>query len=364
MQVLIVVLVHGLFGGAADWTLVQKKLKEKSCPENKKILILSSRRNQLQTHRGIERLGRNLWKELCDFFQQNSIDESQSDTTVFLTFVGHSLGGLIAERTMGILLESQRFQFLKPCSFITISTPHLGTWRTIKDIGFRQLSEHKVINFVCRNLLGRTGKELQMKDRQPSDKVEHEDKNSILWNLSKSKAIDTFPCRTAIGHHADQTVPLASALLLGPSYLRPSNSYEGVFDVKKFHVGYHSGFPSQDNDDGQFYQQLALPVIQHYRNQGASEDAGTSPPDSPAIQKDANNTIRYTKDLLKTRDKSWRQVSIDFACPGLWRYFSHELIIGKDHWFQPKYLRASASASANWIADLIVCDFLRVSLPK
>ena len=96
----LIIFVHGFQGNAFD------------------LLLMCSRKNEDHTDEDISGMGERLSKEIEQFIEEwcpNALFEK-------ISFVGHSLGGLIIRAALPYLEHySSKFQF-----FITFSTPHLG----------------------------------------------------------------------------------------------------------------------------------------------------------------------------------------------------------------------------------------------
>ena len=125
----LLVMVHGLFGRPRDWRHVVAELQRSGVMGvggGVRLLVSSSNR-RTGTFDGVDRCGERLAREVSDAVAAHP--ELQS-----VSFVGHSLGGLIARYAAGILIEEGEASAggattvakLRPELFCTIVTPHLG----------------------------------------------------------------------------------------------------------------------------------------------------------------------------------------------------------------------------------------------
>ena len=110
----LIIFVHGFQGNAFDLRLIRNQVS--MCRSN--TLLMCSRKNEDHTDEDISGMGERLSKEIEQFIEEwcpNALFEK-------ISFVGHSLGGLIIRAALPYLEHySSKFQF-----FITFSTPHLG----------------------------------------------------------------------------------------------------------------------------------------------------------------------------------------------------------------------------------------------
>ncbi|KAJ8492587.1 hypothetical protein OPV22_014308 [Ensete ventricosum] len=180
----LVVMVNGIIGSAANWKYAAKQFV-KSHPEG--VVVHRSECNySTLTFDGVDVMGERLADEVISIVANNPGLQK-------ISFVGHSLGGLIARYAISLLYEKSiqkhsseengecedhtlgttcvdknfkgKIAGLEPINFITFATPHLGS-RLHKQIpilrGFYTLE--KMACHTCW-ILGRTGKHLFLKDK-------------------------------------------------------------------------------------------------------------------------------------------------------------------------------------------------------
>ncbi|XP_038977444.1 putative lipase ROG1 isoform X2 [Phoenix dactylifera] len=181
----LVVTVNGIIGSAANWRFTAKQFVKKY-PED--VIVLCSECNYLTlTFDGVDVMGERLAEEVISAVARRP--ELQK-----ISFVGHSLGGLIARYAIGILYGKdvprnppeenggcktytsgaqcmeeklkRKIAGLEPMNFITFATPHLGS-RLHKQIPILRGSYAlEKMAYHISWIIGRTGKHLFLKDRE------------------------------------------------------------------------------------------------------------------------------------------------------------------------------------------------------
>lgn len=184
----LVVMVNGIIGSAADWRYAAEQFVKK-LPD--KVIVHRSKSNYSNlTFDGVDLMGERLAEEVLDVVRRRPEVRK-------ISFVAHSLGGLVARYAIGRLythspkiksselmgnclteahtnhlLESSeqsyedRIAGLEPINFITFATPHLGSR------GHRQLPLLCGLPFLERSasqtahwIAGRSGKHLFLTDK-------------------------------------------------------------------------------------------------------------------------------------------------------------------------------------------------------
>ncbi|CAM8914294.1 unnamed protein product [Rhodiola kirilowii] len=178
----LIVMANGIIGSASDWRYAAKQLV-KAYPQD--VIVHCSKRNHTHlTFDGVDVMGERLAKEVLAVIKRHPNLQK-------ISFVGHSLGGLICRYAIARLYEPQttkssqapsdsvvnesedaspalhgdRIAGLEPMSFMTFATPHLGC------------RGHKQVPMFCGSyavekaasaasgILGRTGRHLFLTDK-------------------------------------------------------------------------------------------------------------------------------------------------------------------------------------------------------
>ncbi|CAN8305686.1 unnamed protein product [Cochlearia groenlandica] len=165
----LVVMVNGLIGSAQDWRFAAKQML-KMYPQEL-VVHCDKRNHSTQTFTGVDVMGERLAEEVRLVIKRHPSLQK-------ISFVGHSLGGLIARYAIGRLYEQEsreelphnsgemkeRIAGLEPACFITSATPHLGS-RGHKQVPLFYGS-HSLERLAMRMswCLGKTGKHLFLAD--------------------------------------------------------------------------------------------------------------------------------------------------------------------------------------------------------
>ncbi|KAI3491217.1 hypothetical protein L1887_44464 [Cichorium endivia] len=153
----LVVMINGLIGSAHNWRYAAKQFL-KNYPDD--VIVHCSKRNSsLLTFNGVDVMGNRLANEVISVIKRHPNLEK-------ISFIGHSLGGLIARYAIAKLYtQDSRIGGLVPINFITVATPHLGTGghRQVPMFGGSNTVE-KVAHQISW-VLGRTGRHLFLTDK-------------------------------------------------------------------------------------------------------------------------------------------------------------------------------------------------------
>ena len=148
----------------------------------------------LNTHDGLDTMGLRL-----GLFVQNKIACLKNCDKI--SFIGHSLGGLMIRSCIKYLHDIKLFDIVKPIAYISIATPHLGIY---------EVSEWRKI--AARWLLRTTGTQLLGEDI-----TLFENEKPMLWRLSSPEYTDSlnlFQFKLAYGViDGDSSVPFQIACL-------------------------------------------------------------------------------------------------------------------------------------------------------
>ena len=69
-----------------------------------------------------------------------------------ISFIGYSLGGLINRWIVGRLEAEDFFETIQPINFVTLATPHLGSWRHPSSWTKRYFNNMVKISQICKTL--------------------------------------------------------------------------------------------------------------------------------------------------------------------------------------------------------------------
>ncbi|KAL9645329.1 hypothetical protein ABK040_002528 [Willaertia magna] len=261
----IYVLVHGLNGLKSDFQYIANQLTLLYTNEN--AFIINSELNEKKTHKGIEKLSQNLLFEVLKQLYEQQELKVVVKRKIYFSVVGHSLGGLIIRAMIKLLffdlldensmLCKETFTkntqndfilyrnyylqniepYIIPTSFLTLSTPHLGSRRPGGSLFKRS---YRFLSHTFMKLCGKTGKELKFKDATILEEC-------LLYKMSIPdsdfiKALLKFKYRTLVSAvHFDIIVPFPS------SSIRSFNPYDvPAYGKHSFRI---AGFCSRfDND--------------------------------------------------------------------------------------------------------------------
>lgn len=113
-KIRLLILIHGFRGSSQDMLLIKGCLIQ-SYPD---MFVLNSQKNENLSDCSIETQGYNLATEILNYVNHHSLSLSR----LKISFIAHSLGGLIARAALPYL---NSISYCFDC-FITLSTPHLG----------------------------------------------------------------------------------------------------------------------------------------------------------------------------------------------------------------------------------------------
>ncbi|KAJ7974836.1 alpha/beta-Hydrolases superfamily protein [Quillaja saponaria] len=171
----LVVMVNGILGSAADWKFAAE-LFVKELPD--KVFVHCSERNVSKlTLDGVDVMGERLAEEVREVIQRKP-------DICKISFVAHSVGGLVARYAIGRLYRPSESENIKDSStdgskenssgticgmeamnFITVATPHLGS-RGNKQVPFLfgVTAFERVASSVIHLIFRRTGRHLFLTD--------------------------------------------------------------------------------------------------------------------------------------------------------------------------------------------------------
>ena len=182
----LVVLVHGLYGTSGDMRLIRNTIYA-LWPE---VNVFCSYYNEGKTGGDIEKMGKRLAKEVNkyvkDHFYQDSLEK--------LSFIGYSLGGLIARTSLLYLPD-----YLANLHFLlTLSTPHLGCYS----------NSSKLVNagmWIMKNLKrSKSLSQLVLNDSKQASL-------SFIYKLGSSSEIQHFKHISFVSSCQDKYSPIHSS---------------------------------------------------------------------------------------------------------------------------------------------------------
>ncbi|OQR87170.1 hypothetical protein THRCLA_10492 [Thraustotheca clavata] len=213
----IFVLVHGVYGSPTDLAAIVKKLHLKFPSED--ALIIQSRGNKGKTLRGLEKCGSNLAEEISDILMKYRTGANQHQ----LSFVGHSLGGLIIRQSLIYLQEIFAKQNIECISYVSVCTPQLGS-RCAGGTPSKNMWKFAVHQVLSMSLFyGKTGHELLFEDSPVVPLLE----SMSSPNSLQMQALQKFKHRTAVAViEGDQLVSYASASM-NPNLIEKMPTHKG-----------------------------------------------------------------------------------------------------------------------------------------
>ncbi|KAM0014188.1 putative alpha/Beta hydrolase, lipase [Helianthus debilis subsp. tardiflorus] len=248
----LLIMVNGIIGSAADWRYAAKQFV-KRLPD-KVIVHCSDCNSATLTFDGVDRMGERLAEEVLTVVQR-------WPEVSKISFIAHSLGGLVARYAIGRLYESvpisrssnllqydaeqsleQLFEAkiggLQPVNFITVATPHLGSR------GHRQLPFLCGLPFLERRapqtahwIVGRSGKHLFLTDNDNGGRPLLLQMVNDTENIKFMSALGSFKRRVAYANaNFDQVVGWRTSSIRRQHELPKSNLL--VKDEKYPHIMY------------------------------------------------------------------------------------------------------------------------------
>jgi esterase/lipase len=179
----IIILVHGYQGCRYDVRVIQNFLG-KILPES---VSYASRSNEDMEGKSIQDMGRDLAKEVIGLTKIHVGFEK-------ISFVGHSLGGIIVREALTYLKSLRRFFF----TYISLSVPHLGCRKNksiLVSLGMKYLKKFK--------------KDLVISQLQLDDAENFED--TFLYQLASKDCLHWFKNLIFVSSPQDSYVPYTSA---------------------------------------------------------------------------------------------------------------------------------------------------------
>ncbi|YCL18754.1 Phospholipase [Komagataella phaffii] len=143
-------LVHGLWGGPNHLQVIEQAIKD-AFDDDSYHVLRPSNFAFFKTYDGIEVCGNKVIEAL---FSEIELLSEQDIKVTKISFVGYSLGGLIARYCIGELYRLGVFDKIEPVIFTTFATPHMGVRFWDSSI------KSSTANFLGSTVLGQTGRDL------------------------------------------------------------------------------------------------------------------------------------------------------------------------------------------------------------
>lgn len=185
----VIILVHGYQGSAADVGVIRNMLAC-LCPD---AVLFSSKANEDQTEGDIESMGLRLAMEVKIMFGS---DRRESMNNMRVSFIAHSLGGLIVRAALRHLIDWKN-QFWV---FLSLSTPHMGITNSFIGSGVLLLSWFR--RSECLD-------QLTLRDST-------EFTQTLIYRSSADCCLGWFKRVLLVGSHQDQYAPLSSSTISPP----------------------------------------------------------------------------------------------------------------------------------------------------
>ena len=141
----LIIIQNGLNGWHKFMSSTKKYLDEHL--DNNHIVEISNVNDLWNSWSGLDKMGKNLEKFVYTCCEKHK--------PIKISFIGHSLGGLIIRNCIGKLEKNNFFDKIKPNLYVSIATPHLGVY-SISNIKW----------YLAKYAIGQTGKELLMEDSE------------------------------------------------------------------------------------------------------------------------------------------------------------------------------------------------------
>lgn len=205
----LIVLTHGVHGSMLDELFLKEVIEERY--KDKDIIFFMTDVNHSNTEDGVEKCGKRLATNLLEYLGW-PWDDNKQRLISRISFVGHSLGGLINIFLLGYLhsvTEGKFFEDIKPLNFVAIASPLLGS----SELPWYITTSLRV------GVIGQTGKDLALVPRKPKQRpkngllAENNDHEPLLLSLARTNspshiALSQFKYRTIYANVAND-VPVS-----------------------------------------------------------------------------------------------------------------------------------------------------------
>ncbi|KAH3900182.1 putative hydrolase SCDLUD_003153 [Saccharomycodes ludwigii] len=153
------ILFHGLWGNhkhmhaIRDYLLEYNETTQRDSSAHEIVVFIPCKSGYFKTFDGIDIVGDRTFIEIMEFLKENDY------AFQYISCIGYSMGGLVARYCMGKLYAANVFSRMKPKSFITFATPHIGV-----EFFNKQNYFYNLLRLLGCTFLGRSGRQLFIKD--------------------------------------------------------------------------------------------------------------------------------------------------------------------------------------------------------
>jgi len=435
LNILYCYLLHGLDRSKDDYEFIKQKTEEVF----NKVFINkedSEIHNLIYSHCSTSHTGTKSRQHLCvtskndliefgEFFENTIMKELKEneekynkfenvECNIYISISGHSLGGLISRGLIKNIFSpythedtqydnyldylKKKYPFItdfKPCSFLTLSSPHLGSRvsEPAKANNVQKKLEKIATRVFTDHLISNIGKELAVRDELIKNNEYYKDKRPILCQFCDKEYMDAlakFPNRTLTGFlRYDLQVKYCTAFACLESPLndllkeKDSNVFDErtVVDTKIVAIsGYQEGSEMEYYKKELFNERvlenfyyndtryLEPPNIDEQIKQNLIRN-GEDPNMSEDELKDKflidnENQSEVPVYALKNFNSiPWRRVSIDLLLPrGLDRLGTHGACLGtKWTLIDKQCIKDIAAKTINFYGNLLIADYILTS---
>lgn len=232
LNVLFVYFIHGLNGQNKDFMNIKIKLEEtfeklfnddenNRDVKNKIFSYCTNSNSGMGSTFPLEVMFENDFKEYTHYFENTLVKSvkravesigSDVECNIYISLSGHSLGGNVARGTITKLYSpyskensgetfenffeyiKKEYPFIKdvkPCSYLSLSSPHLGSLiaESNETSKLMKKAEKKLVKTFCNNVIGDVGKELTFQDEKVGKKSNMENSNKSQANKISKYAV-------------------------------------------------------------------------------------------------------------------------------------------------------------------------------
>ncbi len=358
-------------------------------------LLASKENSSLRTHDGIKAMATRLADEVNAYVQRNAA--LIRPAPLYLTIVGHSLGGLIARYAVRLMLDPKCDKHLGypvvPVSYMSVATPHLGSrlsqlhnaWIGLKHVCYRA---------VCTAVIGKTGKELYLADTfaELNDDLadDTESDRCLLREMARHdgpfiQTLGQFRSRIVVGHTHDRTVPICSATvrsfnpyteidggkLTSLRILHDTQRPDASSQLLLSHADHAKGTRHHEREP--YHHPLRLERTSFWKSISFRRTAIAN---DSAVELDTADTYWVTTNrfihcsdvelefdpqmLHELQETDFRRITIDYGdIHPLYEQHIHPMLVGKVQMsvIAPQSLHDIARHTASYLASVLIDDF-------